>query len=87
MIESMSTYEKVEDGVEKRLAKAAKSKNSTPILKAAAKREEYRDDVEAQEDCRIARIIFDRAEEKYMNGELDWEEMANEIHKSLKAIK
>lgn len=75
-----SSYEKRQKQLASKLKRLA---GSSTILRKVSRKENK----EYDPDCEIARKIFWEALDEYEEGECDWGEMADEVAKSLKAIK
>lgn len=77
-------YKKQQEAIKRKLSSAAKSSGSK-ILAAQAKKEN-RDRPEIQEMVQMARMLFDEGMEMYRSGDMSFEDMSNDLHRSLMAI-
>ena len=78
-------YKKQEEAFAKALSKASK-KSGSELLKKVSVEVEKRNDQESKDRCRMAYMVFDEALDEYKEGEMEWKEVVEDLHKALKSI-
>lgn len=78
-------YEKMENEMDDSFKNAAKNTDSK-ILKEYVDEMGRKDDPEIQRICRMIHMLVDEGLEMYREGDIDLDEMIEDLYKALKAI-